>query len=248
MPNEEALSYEDLEARAEAYADDVSAVDEEALGAALYVEDIVSGEADESLEDVARYIADAEDFGFEDFIDHKAGMGRSYDRFAEGIGDVISEVDEQRRKAEATGAIYEGLFRETQNERDSAMGAINSLMDQASDIDTDFSWPNGFGQINPSENPGTTGRRGFSTWSNYNFGTQVVEDNFSTWSNYNFGIQASEFSDVEVTEGELNEDILENDEEVEEEQTPWIYNPQINFSPTIDINVGSTDFALDQAS
>ena len=130
-------------------------------------------------------------------------------------------------------------------------------MDSGSDVDEDYIL-SGVEDLLDEKMSGTNpeASSGFSTWSNYNFGTQAVEG-MSTWSNYNFGTQVQSSSsnssintptadvesdgwEIEAIEGELNDDFF--DEYAGEasgtssHSAPSIYNPQIKFSPEINID------------
>lgn len=135
-------------------------------------------------------------------------------------------------------------------------------MDSGSDLDEDYIL-NGVEDLLDEKMPDTGGETstGFSTRSNYNFGTQAVEG-MSAWSNYNFGTQiqgsfdaddvptaetGSSDWEIEAIEGELNEDFFDRHAgEASQSRSPHIYNPQINVSP--EINIDGTEWMPDLVS
>jgi len=115
----------------------------EALGTALYVEEIVSGERDDiEVSDVAEYIADQDEFDFEAFVGYKAEIGnqKDYDQFVGAVGEVVTRVGELTDELEARGAVFEALYGEVKNERENADEAISGIMDEVSDLDTESDW------------------------------------------------------------------------------------------------------------
>ncbi len=114
----------------------------EALGTALYVEEVVSGERDDTtLDDVAGYIAGQDEFNFGAMVEYKANLGgRDYDQFVDGVNDVVSTANNLTQEVEAKGAIFEGLAREVQNDRDQAHDAIGGIMDAVSGLQRDSDW------------------------------------------------------------------------------------------------------------
>lgn len=126
-------------------------------------------------------------------------------------------------------------------------------MDSGSDVDEDYIL-SAVEDLLDEKMSGTNpeASSGFSTWSNYNFGTQAVEG-MSTWSNYNFGTQVQSSSiesstadvesdewEIEAIEGELNDDFFDGyageASGTGSHSAPSIYNPQIKFSPEINID------------
>lgn len=99
-------------------------------------------------------------------------------------------------------------------------------------------------------------RRNFMS-PTYNFGTmgEVPQGGFMS-PTYNFGNQSSGFEDVEITSGDLNESLSDDSgddsfgsltQSKASYSGPSVYNPQINFSPTINISSKDEDFSFDQA-
>lgn len=234
-------------------------VDYEALGAAVYTEDVIKGDRDDlEISDISTYIAE-NDVDDQRFIEYKADLADDYDDFVETMSGFFGAREQLIDDLEAEGVTYQALYEEALNERENAEEALQDITGMASDARTDSDWLENIPDRGPEdtatpdvdrpENPGPgSSSGGFSTWSNYNFGVQDVSG-ISTWSNYNFGTQTSEFADVEIEGGELNEDLLEEDGEASgQQEVPWIYNPQIKFSPTVNINVGDWSWSMDQAS
>ena len=231
-------------------------VDYEALGLAIYTEDVITGARDDiDRTDISSYIAE-NDLDDQRFIEYKAGLASDYDEFVDFMGDFIDMRDGLINDIESEGVFYQALYEEARNERDNAERALGDILEFARDSRTDSDWfedipdrtedDTATPDVDMPESPDSGGfSGGFSTWSNYNFGVQDVSG-LSTWSNYNFGVQGSGFEDVEVIEGELNEDLFEEREDTESWNSA-VYNPQINFSPTININGVDEDFNLDRA-
>lgn len=113
-------------------------VDEEALGAAVYLEEISSGERrDYTLEDLSEYIAGTDNFNFQDFIDYKADMANDYSVFSDELGDFFDDVQALQDRTEANSAMYQALYEEVKNERDSALRALMEIGGRAGDFDLD---------------------------------------------------------------------------------------------------------------
>jgi len=101
------------------------------------------------------------------------------------------------------------------------------------------------------------GTRGNFMSPTYNFGTmeEVPQGGFMS-PTYNFGNQSSGFEDVEITTGNLNESLSEdsaNDSlgSSEDNRDSYgahsVYNPQINFSPKINLSGSHEEFNFDHA-
>ena len=239
-----------------------ASVDYEALGAALYTEGIIKGDRDDlEISDISTYIAE-NDVDDQRFIEHKADLADDYDGFVEVMSGFFGAREQLIDDLEAEGVTYQALYEEALNEKQSAEDALQEITGMASEARTDSDWLENIPDrtegdtatpdVDRPEDPGPGGfSGGFSTWSNYNFGVQEVSG-ISTWSNFNFGTQTSRFEDVEVLEGELNEDILEEgsqgSDEAQQLEDSWIYNPQIRVSPTINIAAGDESWSFDQAS
>ena len=101
-------------------------------------------------------------------------MSNDYAQFGEKIIDKLEEVGRSRDEAEVRGSIFQALYREVANERDSAVEAI----EQISNYD--------FGQDDPE-----TVSTGNVNWgnqvlpeqpsNNWNMGNQVVLEEFEDW-------------------------------------------------------------------
>lgn len=147
-------------------------------------------------------------------------------------------VDMNRAQIDSATSIHEKLNQmdEETVDEDYIISEVGDMLDDRLDSGTGY----------------RTGDSGFSTWSNYNFGTQAVSGGFSARSNYNFGTQITGFDDVEAIEGEINEGILDNSNTTanssQMETPPTIFNPQIKFSPTINVTAGEQDFNFEEAS
>ena len=103
--------------------------DLEALGAARYVEQIVSGDRDDyALDDVVNYMASSDDFDFEEFKLYKGAMANDYSIFGDKIVDRIRDLKQSKKQYEAKGALFESLYQEVRRERDSAAEAIQVIM------------------------------------------------------------------------------------------------------------------------
>jgi len=127
-----------LEEHGDEYGDDV---DEEALGAALYLEGIVSGDADDrDITDIADYMVGQDDFNYSNFKDYKAELGNDYEDIGDAVVTAVESIDERVQRSDAVGAIYQSLYEEVKNERDSALGAIGDIIDEISDLDVDSDW------------------------------------------------------------------------------------------------------------
>ncbi|WP_414837862.1 hypothetical protein ACK3SF_00450 [Candidatus Nanosalina sp. VS9-1] len=244
-------------------------VDYEALGLALYTEDVITGARDDlDSSEITDYLAE-NNVDDQRFIGYKASLASDYDEFVGFMEDFIGMRDELVDDIESEGVFYQALYEEAKNERNNAEQALNDIIGLVSDARAESSWLDNIPERGPEQDdpetdnpeperpgsgPGTPGEDSdnFSTWSNYNFGEQVISGGLNTWSNYNFGTQVAGFEGVEVIEGELNEDILEEDfplfEEQEQSSESWIYNPQIRVSPTINITAGGESWSFDQAS
>ena len=291
IPNNDSLTRRELRTTAvdhvldnrDQYGEDV---DYEALGLALYTEDLITGERhDIERSDISTYLSDS-DVDEQSFVEYKAGLASDYQEFVDFMGDFLGMRDQIINDIESEGVFYQALYEEARNERNNAEEALIDIKDMVKDTRTGSDWLDSIPELDPDvdspeddpdtgspdDNPDTGVSSGFSTWSNYNFGTQSI-GGMSTWSNYNFGVQnvsnsstssnynfgtqASDFEDVEITTGNLNEDLFEEDSENDlwgsgqNRQNlgtvPSIYNPQINFSPTININTGNESTSIEQA-
>lgn len=189
--------------RAEVYLDseDLENPDEEALGAAVYLEEAVSGERDD-LEPLVDYIARSTDFDFESFVEYKSEMGNEYSHFPGEVSGVLDEMSHAMRRNEAVGTIYQALYEEAVGERDSATSAIGSIIDDVSGRDTESGWPDGINIRGRRRRTGTENfmspvfnfghmdevpSRGFMS-PTYNFGSLGrEEDAKQSWGDYEWG-------------------------------------------------------------
>jgi len=264
------------------YGDDI---DYEALGLALYTENVVTGERDDiGRSDISSYLAE-NDLDDQRFIEYKADLASDYDEFVDFMGDFIDMRDTLVDDIESEGVFYQALYEEARNERNNAEQALVDILDLARDARSDSDWLEGISEIDPGQTPevdrpdtddpetdllGTerpdtsgpdTGSNNFSTWSNYNFGTQAV-GGMSTWSNYNFGTQVDsrvnthntattdpedDDWEIEAIQGELNEEFFKKHSgRASADDMPFIYNPQIKVSP--EINIDGTEWTPDLVS
>lgn len=114
--------------------------DLEALGTAAYLEESLDPDSDHDISDVADYIASEDDFDFGDFVEYKKNMGNDYSQFADPVGRVFDEVNDLQDRTEAMGGIYEALYEEAKAERDSAVTALEDILDDAESARTSSEW------------------------------------------------------------------------------------------------------------
>lgn len=203
--------------------------DYEALGAAVYVEQIVTGERNDiELGNVTEYIA-RNDIDEQKFIEYKADLADDYDDFVGTMDAFFNNVDDLVNDLEAEGVMYQALYEEALNERDSAEQALQDILHGAADLDTgsdllggdfetgddsDFTYPGGGRRSRRSRNDSGPSANfnfgeqeisgGFEPWANFNFGEQEVSGGWNDWSDYNFSW--SDSGEDEETGGEDQSD------------------------------------------
>lgn len=131
--------------------------DLEALGTAAYLEESLDPDSDHDISDVAEYIASEDDFDFGEFVEYKKNMGNDYSQFADPVGRVFDEVNDLQDRTEAMGGIYEAMYEEAKAERDSAVTALEDILDSAEGARTSSDW---LDQTDPDDDTG-----GFDTGS-----------------------------------------------------------------------------------
>lgn len=183
--------------------------DYEALGAAVYVEQIITGERDDiEVEDVTEYIA-RNDIDDQKFVQYKADLADDYQEFVDTMEGFFSGMEDFIDDLEANGVMYQALYEEARNERDNAEEAMQNVSDMVSGFDMGSDWLEGdIDDIDPGggidtgddgddpEYPGGGTRRrrrsrGSSSGpsANFNFGQQDISGDFDPWANFNFGEQ-----------------------------------------------------------
>ena len=182
-----------------------SDTDYEALGAAVYVEQIINGERDDfEVEDVTDYIA-RNDIDEQRFIEYKADLADDYQEFVDTMDGFFSSMSDFVDDLEANGVMYQALYEEARNERDNAEEAMQSVSDMVSDFDMESDWLDGDVDFTDTSDdtgtaddtdpqyPGGKRRRRTRTGSgpsaNFNFGEQEISGDFDPWANFNFGDQ-----------------------------------------------------------
>lgn len=132
---------------------DIEGADEEALGAAVHLESIVSGEAEDyTMDDLSEYIVATDNFNFGEFIDYKADMATDYSVFADEMEEFLDDVQHLQRKTEVNSALYQAMYEEVKNERDSALDAITRMGDRASEFDLEVPGTGGL-DVSPAPEP-----------------------------------------------------------------------------------------------
>jgi len=144
---------------------------------------------------VVDYILRQDDFDFSEFVEYKESMSNDYAQFGEKIIDKLEESERSKNEAEVRGSIYQALYREVANERDSAVEAI----EQVSNYD--------FGQDDPET---------FST-GNVNWGNQVLsEQPPNNWNMGNQVILEEEWPENSDTDTDDSRDVMEYWDELDE--------------------------------
>ena len=140
------LGTEEVEALGRQYAaengQEYDEADEEALGTAVVLEGILTGEIEEyEVNDVDWYMAESDDFDYEEFVRHKAQFGETdeYSFMADAIERYQSMARDFQDLAEAVAARNRALYEEANNERESAVDAINDISDSTQQLRTDTS-------------------------------------------------------------------------------------------------------------
>lgn len=124
---------------------DLEADEAKALGTALYVEEIASGNRDDiDLDDVADYIADQDEFNFGAMVDYKHHLGdeNDYEQFVDAANEVVNRASGLSEELEARGAIHEALHLETRAELDNAQEAFSGVAGALSGFQTESEWLN----------------------------------------------------------------------------------------------------------
>jgi hypothetical protein len=193
--------------------------DEEALGAAVHMEESINGSDYFGLESFADYLANTE-IDTEKVAEYKGRMGGEPLGVSEKAQERIEEVEEKMSRYEAQSSIWEGMFRSAAADKRQALTEIKDILEALDDMPSGGSTPavfTGGGFMNPTYNFGVIGSLdpdlGASMSPTYNFGS--------------------------IGDGE---DLPET-EPVPDMGEPTVYNPQIAVSPgaNVDINMSGTE-------